>query len=886
MKAPELDGSLLTLGVLSSSSALRINDIHGNVTIGGGEQPSVTLTGMVNSGGQANAGFEINHVTGNVSLNLNSVASSSDSYLYLARIEDIGGATNVAVAGNVVDTAEGGFLVRRSTGPVTVSLHDYATHNTTGLFGPVFTAVEIEDTASGNVTATASNVNVQGGGGMAVFNTAAGNVSLTAQDITSDLTSLATVNTEGSVAFVARDLTSSGSPGIVANGTHAGNVTATVRDVSGANGGIVISDTTAGNVVITARDVTGRTFTPGVPAGFSAGDAIFIKNTSGTSLLNLSGDVIGADGGLDISGQHGNAIINLGATGSIGGLNGPAISLLADAGTVNQINALGDIFGGIVAGDGNDTFVSDNTWLVGLGGGVASFSLGGGANRIVNNGTLGTGDLTATVGGAAFAGGDTLSDVTLANARFENNGTVTMSNALFAGGATFNGDHLTINGDFAAGAASTLVLDAALGGPGSAADLLTINGNLTGVTRLVINNALPGGGAANLGGIPLVNVFGAADKSNMVLDGGPITSGLFVYDLDFTTGTAPAATGAAVAALAAATPASFFLTSAGTSAIAATLPDLLAPAVSVMSASFDAWIDREGDMRQILARGEGAADGANGLGIWFKGFASERDIAQGAVAAIGASGFSYDRSHKQTLGGFLGGIDLAHADGPGGGTMIFGIMGGYASANVAFGLSGASATFEGPLAGAYASYLNGPFYIDAAIQADFLKMSASLGSAGNLSDVSATSLGVRAETGYRFDVGGMFIDPSLALTYSTSHLNDVSLPGANIDFATGKSLAVRAALRVGKTFALDGGTHVTPSATLGISQEMLGGLASTLSSGGNSFALNSALPGTIFDAGLGLDVVHGNFSAFARANATIGKDVKGFGGKLGVSLRF
>jgi len=623
-----------------------------------------------------------------------------------------------------------------------------------------------------------------------------------------------------------------------------------------------------------------------VPLGYSAGDAIHISNTSGTTLLNLTGNVIGADSGVDILGQQGNVTINLDAGGSIGGLQGIAISLLSAAGTTNVINAQGSIFGAVVGGDGDDTFINDATWLAGLGGGVATVgTLGAGSNRIVNNGVFGAGDLTAIVGGTSFVGGDTMGNVTVSNARFENNGLITLSNSHYAGGPTFTGDRLTINGDFVGGAGSKLVMDAALGGPGSAADLLTINGNMSGVTRLVVNNVTPGGGASNPAGIALIDVNGSASLANVILDGGPIESGLFTYDLAFTE-----ANGEGTAS-------EFALRSDGPSSVAATLPDLLSPAVSVMLSSFDTWSERQGDLRASLSRSSsratsvrpaGITETANGEGpgVWGKGFASNISYDRSGVHPVGNSTFNHDTDYDQVLGGFLLGADHVSFYLPSSGILVVGAMGGYANADIDFNASGSDARFEGPVFGAYASYIKNQLYVDVIVQADLLDMSAGLGTAGSVSNVNANSFGAKLETGYRFETGQMFIDPSVALSHISSSIDDISIPGANIDFKNAESLTARSAVRIGENFDMANGMAVILSGTFGVNHELRDGFTATLSNGITDYGLTSSLPGTTFDAGVGLDIVKDNISFFGRSTSMFGNGLTGIGGKLGLSIRF
>ena len=82
---------------------------------------------------------------------------------------------------------------------------------------------------------------------------------------------------------------------------------------------------------------------------------------------------------------------------------------------------------------------------------------------------------------------------------FENSGLISTVNGSV-------GDIFTMSGpgfEFDADSGSTLAVDAFLGKPGSTADNLVINGNVSGQTELTVNNTNPRGGAYNKRAFPL-----------------------------------------------------------------------------------------------------------------------------------------------------------------------------------------------------------------------------------------------------------------------------------------------------------------------------------------------------------------------------------------------
>lgn len=114
-------------------------------------------------------------------------------------------------------------------------------------------------------------------------------------------------------------------------------------------------------------------------------------------------------------------------------------------------------------------------------------------------------------------------------------------------------------GNFVGG--GTLEFDANLSGPGALADRLIVHGNTSGVTTIDVTDIGISPGAYNPDGIALVQVSGTTSANHFVLKNGPISKGLFIYDLQLDGGThelvsslnAPLASGPAVVVSAAET---------------------------------------------------------------------------------------------------------------------------------------------------------------------------------------------------------------------------------------------------------------------------------------------------------------------------------------------
>jgi hypothetical protein len=96
-------------------------------------------------------------------------------------------------------------------------------------------------------------------------------------------------------------------------------------------------------------------------------------------------------------------------------------------------------------------------------------------------------------------------------------------------GTTYDGPAIVFNGS----GQSAVAIDAFLGGPGSTADNFIIDGDVSGQTKVKVNNTNTGPGVFNKEGIPVVFVNGATPNGNEFFLGNPIDTGFFNYDLFF-----------------------------------------------------------------------------------------------------------------------------------------------------------------------------------------------------------------------------------------------------------------------------------------------------------------------------------------------------------------
>lgn len=206
------------------------------------------------------------------------------------------------------------------------------------------------------------------------------------------------------------------------------------------------------------------------------------------------------------------------------------------------------------------SFVSNRT--IGLGG-AATLDTDDGTTLQLSNGIGGTGSLTKTgtgtllLGGTSTYGGDTTVaagtlSAAVANAFNAASATTVQSGATLdlagfaqrtgaltnAGTVNFGqapGTTLTVQGNYV-GQGGTLNFNTALGGDGSATDMLTVTGSTSGTTTVQVTN-VGGAGAPTTQGIKLIDVQGASNgtfalKGNYVFQGQQaVVAGAYAYRL-------------------------------------------------------------------------------------------------------------------------------------------------------------------------------------------------------------------------------------------------------------------------------------------------------------------------------------------------------------------
>ena len=680
----------------------------------------------------------------------------------------------------------------------------------------------------------------------------------------------------------------------------------------------------------------------GAPANFVENDfgtAITMSSTGAVSGLNtrgagtlsiatqIGGDIHGSDGaisatgasfslintGADITGDlfgFGSAVIGIDVSGGVniqntggsiaysGGLSPSGLAIDINSATDILVNNGGTIFGRIDFSGGTTssfTNTSSNTWTTT---GINNFTLGADTLTNTSTGRIEALDTTSFNFYNGIVGSDTVSNAgeirliadldPLAVASFtdlelfENSGLLNMHT-----GSILAGDAISIDGAYVASGLALLAVDSRLGGLASTnvcgirSDCLSIASS-TGVTSVVVTDTAAQSNASyNPLGILVVD--GSSALGHFVLD--PASSyymaahvyetttasyrnvldkGLFFYDLLYT----PASSQHRLYGV--------------PDAEAFELTRLETAAQSVWY-STSPWLDRQADLRDTLNAGSSVTPG-----FWLKAFGgwASRDTTD----AFGVAGynFTYDIDYDQNTYGTVAGLDVG-SEGVFGehDAILVGLSGGYVESDVDFN-SPTGATFKGAVAGLYATYLNGGFYIDATAKANLLKMDYSAPTlAGFSANPNVRTYGGQIDTGWRFGES-LFIEPLASIAYARTSIDSFTVLGTTVDFEDADSLRGSLGLRIGGQTKVSQGTLVSASVTGRIWNEFEGQNDVTFHSEGPDLTLDDDFGGTYSEIGGSINLIgtESGWSGFINGGTKFKSGYTDTSIKVGVRLQF
>ncbi|WP_375463587.1 autotransporter outer membrane beta-barrel domain-containing protein [uncultured Methylobacterium sp.] len=644
---------------------------------------------------------------------------------------------------------------------------------------------------------------------------------------------------------------------------------------------------------------------------------LFVSNSSGTATANGSGSGSGpitiANSGT-VTAAAGPAVMAVTNGGSLsvtnsGTLTGPtavAAGIMGNAPgaslTVTNL-AAGRIIGG--AGYAVDTSQSVVASLIDNRGAMAgALSLGSGST-FSNSGQFLTG------GASDFRGGAILNSGTFALASGTNTGTAT---ATLGGVATFTNagtidlrtgsaaNTLTIGGNYV-GSSGNLLLQAST--RTGASDRLIITGNASGSTSVSVANLTPTTAFATspvliqVGGTVAPNAFTLGSLQNFGTLAPVLVNGTNASGSTVSLAAIPTAVGLSgkAAVLAARTIAFQGATAVldrmtqlreSTQRAASGAPPSIPQAMQYAETTeYAALISKDPIARNIVQVAPPIETSAR-LAVWARAFGDLERRTGSTSFSFAGTGFTRDLGYSQATGGFLSGTDVVLSgltskdDG-----LIVGVMGGYTLAEVRLNQGGGRQDFAGGTVGTYATYLNGPAFIDALFKVDLLGLD--ITTPGLRQTTGLQNYNVSTNVGYRFPLEhSLYVEPTAGLEYVNTQFDKrATLTATTIPLQNGDALRGRIGARVGTEMIQDN-IRIEPSIT--------GYIYSVLTESRPTGAVNGLTSVTglrdegkargEIQASVNIFDLETGISGFVRADYRVGADLLAGGGRAGIRYQW
>jgi Autotransporter beta-domain/Autochaperone Domain Type 1 len=607
-----------------------------------------------------------------------------------------------------------------------------------------------------NIT-TAIDHKISGLGGIFAQANQGGNVTVNSQsEVLADLDGIRAISLRGNakVSSGVGAIISAKESGIVAVGKS--SVVATAGDITARRFGILsVADASDVKVEVLQNSL------------IQAGSHGILTDAFSTAKVSNAGMVMGSKLGVLVAGRQGNILINSGSI-SNASLAESDLAVASDFSAFAIMNeATGTIHGRLETAieDFDDSFNNAGLWQTG---GESKF--GGGNDTVSNSGLIKFGSQAGVSETATFSSLESL----------VNTGTISgLDHAQSLGSTSF--DVLNISGDYVGGNEAVLALDVFVG-PGSLADVMSVDGDTSGKTAIQIRNTNPVQAGPDANGISLVKVKGNASASDFFLAGGPVNAGLFSYNLAF---------------IAAAGDNRFVLQSTPGAAVSETVV-ALDSLQNIWQGGVNAWNTHQGDLRddvEIVAVADPAIPETRGNKAFWASVRGDwlQRSSQTSFNYLNATN-SYSAGYNQQSYGIDGGIDFVSDLGDDARAM-FGIVAGYTQSNLDFKASANRIDLEGGSLGVYGSLSSHSFFADVLVKNDWLALNYKVQGTGK-AKTHGHSLGASGDLGYRFGSARGFVEPMVSLTTSRTKIDDFFLGGTAVspDASTSSRIGVGARL--------------------------------------------------------------------------------------------
>ncbi len=429
---------------------------------------------------------------------------------------------------------------------------------------------------------------------------------------------------------------------------------------------------------------------------------------------------------------------------------------------------------------------------------------------------------------------------------------------------------------------SSLIVDTFFSGPNrSKSDVLIVEGDTTGKTRVDVFNTNPGSAQLDRKGIPVVYVEGDVNKNNFYLEK-PVDAGFFDYDLIFRP------TGSGV----------FELKNhpGGGSHI---LPHVVTFAHDTFHNTTETWFDQSTDLRALLAEGATCIDPAHKQdvvrcqqlydftpGVWVRGAGAFMDLQDNATTQANGKTYRYNLDRDLDIWTFESGMDFGKRDlFADGDILVFGILGGAVEATLDYKALSRNFHLGGGEVGAYATYLRGGLFVDTLFKAQFFKLDPA-DVRGFPDKLDSTTYGFRTDTGYRF--GGMrhgpFFEPLATIAVSWNKTDDFAVDGNAIDFNDDEDVRGRVGMRLGTSSEVWEGTTMEPFVVGSLWGNLSGSHSTTLQSSGETFEFTDDPEQVwgVVSGGVNFFNPGAQTAVFAKVDYTFAEQTQGVGFKGGM----
>lgn len=407
------------------------------------------------------------------------------------------------------------------------------------------------------------------------------------------------------------------------------------------------------------------------------------------------------------------------------------------------------------------------------------------------------------------------------------------------------GDVFSLAGAYVGSGQARLALDVS----GGTADRLTIAGAATGSTTVLLQGLKPS--EATLTAKPATLIAVGAGSAADAFKLGNADQGLIRYGLSFN-----------------ATTRTFELdSSAGLSV------HRVVRAGEALDGAWRASADAF-NAEQMAERALGGEPG----GVWAQlhGASTSRDGDSDAFA------LNYDQDVVGgQMGVTLGGIDLL------GGQAGFGLTAGYVDTSLTFADGGPDAEVQTLNVGAYGAWRRENLFATGLLKVDSHQFSFHDRQAGYEADLDGLSWGAQFQAGYRLDVVGLTVEPSVTVDYVATSLDDLEALGQRVEFDDQSGLSTRLGAQAFKEVNLSEGRSLVLSAGLEGVHAFDPDRSGVLVSGGQSDAVASQGAETYGRALAGVQVeLSEGLQASLQAEGRFGEGQSGGGVRLGVRYRF